>query len=238
MQAGEPVTESYGNIMRKLFVVVLCVGLIGAAVAVFTPAGDDSPRTFWDTLRSLVWVEGPDAASTAWPTASIDGSARPIQDERWRSANVEPAPAVPLEQALSFAMSIPQILGSWPQVSTGFVEHGLFGYRVPLVSGTRENDITGSLTYFFGPDKVLRRIDFTGDTGDARKLIAHLSSGFGMDRQLADERGVFLYRTTKKNPVTGELRVRPRTIIQATLPHQRFEIFLSLSRSPLDVAKL
>ena len=224
--------------MRKLLAIVLCVGLIVAAVALLTAAGDDSPRTFWGTLWSLVRVERPEDASTAWPTASIDGSARPIQDERWRAAQVEPAPAVPLEQALSFAISIPQILGSWPQVSTGFVENGLFGYRVPLVSGTRENDITGSLTYFFGPDKVLRRIDFTGDTGDARKLIAHLSAGFGMSRQLADERGVFLYRTTEEVPVAGELRVRPRTIIQAALPHQRFEIFLSLSRPPLDAADL
>ncbi|MEK6248141.1 MAG: hypothetical protein N2C12_08170, partial [Planctomycetales bacterium] len=136
---------------------------------------------------------------------------------------------MPLDQALNFNATITWVFHRWPQVSTGMVDGKLFGYRVPLVTGTAEDDVTGSLTYYFGPDKELRRITLKGDTGDAHKLVKWLSTQFGLVQQAADKRGVFVYRANRKNS-TSELKVRPRAIMRSSDPHQRFEVALVLDR--------
>ena len=150
----------------------------------------------------------------------------------------ELAPALPLEQAINFQMTIDRIVKNWPQVSTGIKEDGLFGYRVPFVSGTEESDITGALTYFFGSDRILYRIDFKGDTGDARKLIHHVTQAYKMQRQNSAEQGVYLFQTPGDVQAVGELRICPRTIIHHARPHQRFELSLQLSRFYSDSVEL
>ncbi len=167
-------------------------------------------------------------ASTSDPNSPAQRGEGPANE--WRTVYGELAPAIPLEQAINFEMTIERILKNWPQVSTGIKEDSLFGYRVPFVSGTNENDITGALTYFFGSDRVLYRIDFKGDTGDAQKLILHLANNFQMRIQNAAEQGVYLFQTPEDVQAVGELRVLPRTIIHNAHPHQRFELSLQLSR--------
>ena len=226
--------------MRRIIVFLLCSVLFATAGFFLLPAATQESVALFvaNVLRAN---RAPDSDG-GWPLLAIDSgavgsrvtdvtaTAGKQQYGRWQTVHGEPAPALPLKQALSFQMSLPRILGNWPQVSTGIKEDGLFGYRVPLVSGTRESDITGALTYFFGSDQVLYRIEFKGDTGDARKLIAYLSNGFQMQRQRSAEQGVFLYQTPGEVPVVGELRICPRTIIHNAHPHQRFEVSLQLSR--------
>ena len=226
--------------MRRMIVFLLCSVLFATAGFFLLPAATQESVALFvaNVLRAN---RAPDSDG-GWPLLAIDSgavgsrvtdvtaTAGKQQYGRWQTVHGEPAPALPLKQALSFQMSLPRILGNWPQVSTGIKEDGLFGYRVPLVSGTRESDITGALTYFFGSDQVLYRIEFKGDTGDARKLIAYLSNGFQMQRQRSAEQGVFLYQTPGEVPVVGELRICPRTIIHNAHPHQRFEVSLQLSR--------
>ena len=66
----------------------------------------------------------------------------------------------------------------WPQVATGLGQLQLQGYRVPLVSGTTEGDVAGSLTYYFNAQQQLQRIAFQGNTGDPRNLIVLLRSRY------------------------------------------------------------
>ena len=216
--------------MRRFIVLILGLLVFMWVGFLFLPEG--LRQTISPFLPSVLGPKQSTDSAADWPLLTIEGGAKTDCGQRTdrRSPHGEPAPAVSLEQALSFQMSVPRILGNWPQVSTGIQEDGLFGYRVPLVSGMKENDVTGSLTYFFGSDQVLYRIDFRGDTGDARKLIAHVSQGFQMQRQRASEQGIFLYRTSGELPLVGELRIRPRTIIDTAQPHQRFEVSLQLSR--------
>jgi hypothetical protein len=218
-------------------VFLLCSAFIATAGFFLLPAA--TQESVAQVIANVFRANRAPDSDGDWPLLAIDSgavgsrvtaTAGEQQYGRWQTVHGEPAPALPLEQALSFQMSLPRILGNWPQVSTGIKEDGLFGYRVPLVSGTRESDITGALTYFFGSDQVLYRIEFKGDTGDARKLIAHLSNGFQMQRQRSAEQGVFLYQTPGEVPVVGELRICPRTIIHNAHPHQRFEVSLQLSR--------
>ncbi len=225
--------------MRKSFIGCLFIGLIVAVCLLLTSRGENSFLEIWEKVCSLAAKIAPqDDTSKGWPAASISGSTPSGGEEQWSAADVEPAPPVPLEEALSFSMSIPRILGRWPHVSTGIVEEKLFGYRVPLVTGTAENDITGSLTYFFGSSGVLRRIYFEGDTGDARRLLTWLANEFHLVRDQSDEHGIFLYRTPRKNSVVGELRIYPRTMIQASLPNRRFEVSLLLDRPAVSEAAL
>jgi hypothetical protein len=226
--------------MRRIIVFLLCSILFATAGFFLLPAATQESVALF--VANVFRANRAPESDGGWPLLAIDSGAAVSrvkditatageqQYGRWQTVHGEPAPALPLKQALSFQMSLPRILGNWPQVSTGIKEDGLFGYRVPLVSGTRESDITGALTYFFGSDQVLYRIEFKGDTGDARKLIAYLSNGFQMQRQRSAEQGVFLYQTPGEVPVVGELRICPRTIIHNAHPHQRFEVSLQLSR--------
>ena len=225
--------------MRRLMIGFLFLGLFVVVCAMLTPHEGNAFQSLWDRVCHLTAKLAPQGATKVCPTASIGNATPATPGPLGMGADVELAPVVPIEQALNFAVSIPQILGSWPQVSTGIVHNNnLFGYRVPLVTGMAEHDITGSLTYFFGPGKVLRRIHFEGDTGDARRLIAWLTNEFRLAPDLTESRGTFLYRTTSESPVMGELRVYPRTIIQASLPHRRFEISLMLNRPQATSAAL
>ncbi len=179
-----------------------------------------------------------DNASKRGAEIETEGQVAVMPTEDWHTAYGELAPAMPLEQAINFQMTIDRILKNWPQVSTGIKEDGLFGYRVPFVSGTEESDITGALTYFFGSDRVLYRIDFKGDTGDAGKLILHVTQAYKMQRQNSAEQGVYLFQTPGDVQAVGELRICPRTIIHNAHPHQRFELSLQLSRFYSDSVEL
>ena len=64
------------------------------------------------------------------------------------------------------------VLARWPRVSTRLANLDLQGYRVPLVSGTADGDLAGSLTYYFNSQQRVQRITFIGSTGDARPLVA------------------------------------------------------------------
>ena len=101
-------------------------------------------------------------------------------------ANAVPAPpVVDLSEALRFEVTSAWVLGRWPRVTAGLPDEDLQGYRVALVTGTREDDLAGSLTYYFNKHQRCQRITFQGTTGDARKLIAYLTQSLRL--QATDE---------------------------------------------------
>jgi hypothetical protein len=152
----------------------------------------------------------------------------PAQLDRSRLPS-ELAPIKPLAEVLDFEITPPWVLGNWPNVTTGLRDGDLFGYRVPLVTGTAEDAITGSLTYYFTPAQRLERIQLRGDTGDARALVEIVTTRFGMQRQISGE-GEYLYRQVADKQTVGELRATTRRVVRSAAPYQRFEISLTLSR--------
>ena len=234
--------------MRRFLVFILWSSIFLTAGFFFVPP---SVRAMVTRLVTEFFHTDSDCSSArSLPLLAIDnvdkgGSEREVERkiaampaEELQAVYGELAPALPLEQAINFQMTIDRILKNWPQVSTGIKEDGLFGYRVPFVSGTEESDITGALTYFFGSDRILYRIDFKGDTGDARKLIHHVTQAYKMQRQNSAEQGVYLFQTPGDVQAVGELRICPRTIIHNAHPHQRFELSLQLSRFYSDSVEL
>jgi hypothetical protein len=135
-----------------------------------------------------------------------------------------------LGQIVNFDVNPAWVLSNWPRVSAGLAELDLQGYRVPLVSGTQEDDLAGSLTYYFDREQRVARITFTGSTGDPRKLIALLTSRFGFMRETSDDPSVIVYDVKWNNKPRSELKVRPVRIVRAEDPHGRYDVELSIKR--------
>ena len=114
--------------------------------------------------------------------------------------------------------------------SADLAELDLQGYRVPLVSGTSEADVAGSLTYYFNAKQRLERITFFGTTGDGRKLVALLESRFAFKRGNANEPNLFLYQVKSWGKVQSEMRIRPSPIVRSEVPNTRFEVALLIDR--------
>ena len=104
-------------------------------------------------------VEG---APDAKITANIAGPGSPdTTAARRTSVRVQDASSV-----FDFQITPEWIVAHWPAVSTGLAQLQLEGYRVPLVTGTAQHDLAGSLTYYFNAEQKLQQITFVGTTGD------------------------------------------------------------------------
>jgi len=175
---------------------------------------------------------------TARPAASdqtsADGSTLTGAVSAVAHGSVESAmdatPIVDMQQALRFDVTTAWILGQWPRVSAGLAQLEMQGYRVPLVTGTRPDDLAGSLTYYFNHRQRVERITFNGSTGDARRLVAMLVTNFGFTRVLVGDASLFLYEVKKDGKVISELRIKPSRIVRADSPHTRFEVSIVIQR--------
>ncbi len=140
-------------------------------------------------------------------------------------------PLVDIEECLRFDVTAAWILGRWPRVTAGLPDHDLQGYRVPLVTGTQEDDLAGSLTYYFNKNQRCQRITFQGTTGDARKLIGYLTARYGFKQQTSSDPNLYLYQIRWNGGPLSELHIRPARIVRADAPQARFEVLLALNDS-------
>jgi hypothetical protein len=138
-------------------------------------------------------------------------------------------PVVDLAEALRFEATSAWVLGRWPRVTAGLPDEDLQGYRVALVTGTREDDLAGSLTYYFDKHQRCRRITFQGTTGDSRKLIAFLTQRYGFKKQISNDPNLFLYQIRWNGSPLSELHIRPARVIRADAPLARFEVLLAMN---------
>ena len=127
----------------------------------------------------LPWAEGQASAGTASAGSSLGR-----------------LPPVALEEAFRFDATPQWVTSRWPRVSTVLGEPNQLGMRVALASGTRPDDVAGSLTYYFDDHHQLQRITFYGVTGDEQRLLAFL---------------VHAYRL-KTAPTTGKCRTVTRLV--------------------------
>ena len=97
------------------------------------------------------------------------------------------------------------VINRWSRVSTTMSDLQLEGFRVPLVTGNRLDDVAGSLTYYFDKNKRVQRITFEGHTGDARRLVAMVTGHFGFEEEPA--LGTILYMRRWNGNPTSVLRV-------------------------------
>jgi hypothetical protein len=158
--------------------------------------------------------------------AALDDDPSPLPAARRRQ---EFAP-VSLESAIDFTITMPWVLAKWPRVTTQLSLLELQGYRAALVTGTREDDIAGSITYYFDDEDVLKRITFRGKTGDTRRLVRHLESHLGFKRTSTTNPNVYLYQTLWNGKPSGQLWIQPAAVIHSDNRLERFEITLAVDR--------
>jgi hypothetical protein len=139
-------------------------------------------------------------------------------------------PPQDLAEVLHFNGTPAWVMTRWPRVTAGLSHLDLQGYRVPLVTGTGESDVAGSLTYYFDHEQRVKFITFRGTTGDPRKLIGLVTQRYQLKPQESEDPGTSLYQVRWNGKPMSELRIRPARVVRADQPFARYEVELALMR--------
>jgi hypothetical protein len=120
-------------------------------------------------------------------------------------------------------------MSRWPRVSAGLPNENFHALRVPLISGMRNDDIAGALTYYFTPTERCAKITFSGTTGDPTKFTAFMTERFGFKPYTYGQPGVQRYEVRWNGNALSELLVHPAAVVKATNPLARYEVQLSVT---------
>jgi len=197
--------------------------LLGAAVG--GPMAYHSGSSVFSDVRGRILAvvrpaEDRAAADPALPEAIPPAAAFPGE-----------VPVHDLAEVLRFDVTVDWVSRRWPRVSTGLAELKLQGYRVTLVTGTTRSDLAGSLTYYFNCRHRVQKITFSGSTGDARKLVALLTTRYKFVRRLANDPGLAVYETVDSSGRrTGLAHIRSAGVLKASDPYHRFQVDLMIER--------
>ena len=156
-----------------MFHKVMLTGL-GLTAAITAPIAIHSISQSWKGGGA----KKPSAAAAPMGTPIADSTLTPAPLATASAGDGASVPVRGVAQVFRFDVTPEWIVRSWPQVSTGLAQVQLQGYRVPLVTGTTENDLAGSLTYYFNAQQQVVQIAFHGTTGDVRNLLALLSNRY------------------------------------------------------------
>jgi hypothetical protein len=205
--------------------------LLGAAVAVpyVSTNGPEGLKDWWNSA----------AAASSEPT--VDLPAAPAQHQfdpapRGPGHEIYPVttplegnPSVSLEEVFRFDVTKEWVYEHWARKSTALAELGLYGVRVPLVTGTEIHDLAGSLTYLFDQAGKVQRISFKGNTGDTTRIVA-LAQQNGLQPQTVAIVGEQLFQIKRGDDVFSELHTRPSSVLWSSSPHDSFAVLLELQR--------
>ena len=131
-----------------------------------------------------------------------------------------------LAECLWFGITPNDVMARWPRVASRMSATDLQGYRVPLVSGTRPDDLAGALTYFFDGKQQLRRITLRAQTADTSKIVAVLQSMHGFQYQPTTEPLLQLYQSLQSGKPRGQLWIRPAEIVRDRKSPHSFDVLL------------
>jgi hypothetical protein len=145
-----------------------------------------------------------------------------------RTATSASSPGATIEEAFRFDVSPEWVSRRWPRVSMvhGGLDH--LGMRVAWVSGTRLDDVAGSLTYYFDQHHRLQRITFTGQAAEPRRLLAAVIPAYGL-KSLPTTEAAHYVSGDPKQP-TSEVIVKHLPVIAAEPAAPRVEVSLDLGR--------
>ncbi len=204
-----------------------------------------------ESVRGTIgaWLSGgqrDDVAPEPGITDPAVGRALALSDLSTSSAPLRSATSTPvatLEGVLRFDITPRWVMDNWPRVSTTRSEGDLDGLRVPLITGTRPQDVAGSLTYYFDEQRVVQRIALDGVVGDERHLVSVVTRVFHLQPEPLAGVGVFVSKWN--GTTTSALWIRRLPVVAVENPYQKFEFAMELNRpnhyfglSPLFRARL
>lgn len=223
---------------RKLIFPIILATAAGAPYAVME---DDLSNAAKEKLQGL-WPDGESAerpSATAEATGDLDAGAPEYKSEftigRYAESprtNLHKTLAGPpvsnLGEVIQFDVSPGWVTGRWPRVTTTLAESGMEGLRVPLVTGTKIDDLAGSLTYYFDRNHRVQRLTFDGYTGDGRKLLTLAGRHYGLHAEPTLDAGMYVARWNGRP--TSILRLARAPIISADSPNSQLHVMLELNR--------
>jgi hypothetical protein len=165
------------------------------------------------------------AGRFGWPGSA--GAAGATVSSSHDAALPSPSGFYQLDEVLRFDVTPRWITDRWPRVSTVRSEHDLQGLRVPLVTGTGTQDISGSLTYYFDHYQRVRRVTLRGQTGDERALVQMASARFGLKPEASLTAGMYVSRWNGR-PV-NVLHVSLAPVVHAAVANGRLLIDMELN---------
>jgi hypothetical protein len=195
------------------------------AIVVFGAAGAGYLYTQEGLVQSMSpagWVSD-EANNTVSSPEVVERLAAAPQDE----VVAVPGPAISnFGEVLQFDLTPLAITRKWSRVSTGLSDPRLQGYRVPLMTGTSDSDLVGSLTYYFDGRPKMRRITFLGSTGDPRRLVDFLSRQYGFRRYQTGDARITAYRV--RYPYSGLLQILPAEVLDKHQASTNYRVQLSI----------
>lgn len=197
---------------RKTMIIPLLVAAVGIPYAV-RGDGDGSMvnsiskmfSTNDDGSENNPFLNNDDFANNGELT-SVSQNGLPPGVEIIDTDSIAYAPAIQDFRTL-FRFDVTQnwIRSTWPRASARNLGK-LVGLRVPLVSGPSQDDLIGSLTYYFDERNVVARIEFDGYTVDPNKTMQHLVHFHGVTPDLYFG-SQWYTRRTKSNEVLSVLKI-------------------------------
>ena len=136
-----------------------------------------------------------------------------------------------LRDVLRFDITPDDVPKKFSRVSTVLSDLSLRALRVPLVTGTKAEDIAGTLTYYFDTSGKLQRLTIHGFTGEPGNLLNLMTGQYGLRSEPTLEAGVYTRRWNGQ-PVHF-LRLTHAPVVFSDAIHQKYTVFLELNQPDL-----
>ncbi len=133
-----------------------------------------------------------------------------------------------LREVLRFDITPAYLTQRFSRVTTVLSNVNLDGVRTPVVTGTRQADIAGTLTYYFDRAKSVQRIQLHGLTGDPSEIANLMVQQYGLRPE--QSLGGQLFTIRWNNRVTSVVNVSPAPIIYAGADHSKYILFIELNQ--------
>ncbi len=155
-------------------------------------------------------------------------SSAPFGSDASSFARLEPRS---FEELFRFGRSPAWFVENWPRVDAIATEDGLVGYRVAVSTGAENDDLVGVYAAYFDATAE-RRIEFSGQTGDYRKILRFLQREYGVSLSRDSTAERFVYESTLSNgrggAAPGRLVVRPTRVFLRGAEKSFFDVDVSL----------
>ena len=140
-------------------------------------------------------------------------------------------PVRDLREVMRFDISPQWVIERFTRVSTVLADIRFKVMRVPIVTGTRIDDLAGTLTYYFDGAGKVQRVTMHAFTGDPNRLVGAMTQHYGLQHEPTLEAGVL---TKRWNGVPIHfLRLSHSSVVHADALHQKYTVFLELNQPDL-----
>lgn len=215
---------------------LVMTGLLGAAVGV-PYAVSHAPDAWKPNSTAAAPAEAPSVPAVNPALVAPPQVAPPASpgSEIYRSpALLEGRRNLPLDQLLHWNITKDWVYQGWARKSTGLADPGLFGVRVPVVTGGAMTDVAGALSYYFDNAGQLQRIRLHGRTADTTELVRLATTRFGLQPSPSATVGEQRFAAVEGKQTRSQLATRPEGVLWSTSPHGSFTVDLELNRPGSD----